>query len=75
MIHFDFVVSDEDAENIFGCISSEINRCNDDLLKLVMAREFFNRDEDHKYADSIKDHIAYLKELKLKMNNTYRREV
>ena len=62
MIHFDFVVEDVDAENIFDCINSEINRCND--------RKFSTPAITLAEYDWLDRHIAYLNELKKKMINT-----
>jgi hypothetical protein len=63
MIHFDFVVEDEDAENIFDCINSEINRCNH--RKLITN----NTKAETEWLDK---HIDYLKALKKKMKNSRR---
>jgi len=61
MIHFDFTVSDVDAEVIFDCINSEIKHCN--------ARKLFGdiTEPESKWLDK---HIAYLNSLKKKMTNS-----
>ena len=60
MIHFDFVVEDVDAEVIFDCINSEINRCNDRKLSSVTTTAEFKW---------LNKHIDYLNELRKKMFN------
>jgi len=60
MIHFDFTVSNVDAENIFDCINSEINRCNDRKLSSVTTQPEF---------DWLTKHVDYLNALKKKMTN------
>jgi len=73
MIHFDFIVSDEDAEIIMGCISSEINNCRDTIAKLLLEQDIKNesyQELNKKYTTFFKNHLVYLKELKLKMKNT-----
>jgi hypothetical protein len=73
MIHFDFIVSDEDALNIFSCIEQEINN----LLKLIQENTVLkntakDKDEKQGYNWQIKwyhSRINYLKELKTKMAN------
>jgi hypothetical protein len=62
MIHFDFTVSDEDAENIFGCINLEITHCHVEIMENMVKK---NEDGIRWY----KKRIEYLKELKLKMLN------
>jgi hypothetical protein len=60
MIHFNFVVEDVDAENIFDCINSEINNCNRRKLLINTTKEeivWYNK------------HIEYLKNMKKKMKN------
>lgn len=61
MIHFDFIVEDVDAENIFYCIQDRINKC---LHRKLLINT--TKDEDEWY----EKHIEYLKELKTKMKNT-----
>lgn len=58
MIHFDFTVSDEEAELIFDAIQDQINRA--DELRLF----------EPIVAEWAKNHIAYLEALKAKMKNT-----
>ena len=60
MIHFDFTVSDEDAEVIFDCIS---DRQNDFSIKLVEE----DRPGIRKW---LQEHIEYLENLKKQMLNT-----
>lgn len=61
MIHFDFVVSDVDAENILDCINCEISRCySNSISGEITGAEI----------DALSAHIKYLKELKLKMLNS-----
>jgi hypothetical protein len=61
MIHFDFTVEDVDAETIFDCINSTINRCNGRKL---------HRSTTKAESDCLSKHVDYLKSLKKKMLNT-----
>lgn len=63
MIHFDFIVSDVDAENIMECISAEITNCHVRGQKALVARNKAECDEHNARAN-------YLKNLKTKMKNT-----
>lgn len=60
MIHFDFIVSDEDADLIFACINAEI--CN---LKnhILLSRDAF-------HTQAINMHIDHLNGLRDKMTNS-----
>lgn len=62
-IHFDFTVSDADAENIMDCINNCIVNNNRVILKLTVAG-------DHELVAAYKRDNEYLKKLKLKMKNT-----
>ena len=60
MIHFDFIVEDEDAENIFECVNSTIRQANDrELYKNTTQAE----------AEWLRKHVKYLNSLKKKMLN------
>jgi len=61
MIHFDFIVKDEDAEVIFDCINAEINRCH---------RRITLSDTTEAETEWYNKHIKYLKSLKIKMLNS-----
>ncbi len=61
MIHFDFIVEDIDAQNIFECIDGEISRCYKRKL------DTDTTPAETRWYDS---HIKYLHELKKKMKNT-----
>lgn len=60
MIHFDFTVTDEDAEAIFNCIESEICSLKTQILSGV----------DTLQEQQINKHINHLAGLKDKMNNS-----
>lgn len=60
MIHFDFIVEDEDAEAIFDCINSEVKRCNRRKLLSSTTRPEFKW---------LGRHVDYLNSLKEKMAN------
>jgi hypothetical protein len=62
MIHFDFVVSDADAENIFSSINLEINNYHLKIMEDTASG-------DGSLVDYYKRRIEYLKGLKLKMLN------
>jgi len=59
MIHFDFIVSDEEGETIFTAISEAINHCQEraDFGKFI-------------YREGYLKHMAYLQALKAKMTNS-----
>jgi len=59
MIHFDFIVSDEEAESIFDFISDEISKSSYELFFGDPIRKEWHRGR-----------ISYLKELRKKMTNT-----
>jgi len=60
MIHFDFIVTDEEAETIFDSIQDQI---------IASTRELFlGVNLDHK--DWHRGRITFLKELKVKMTNS-----
>jgi hypothetical protein len=63
MIHFDFIVSDADAENILGCIQGEINSNNELILDLIINKK------DESVIKTYKNANQYLIELKSKMKN------
>ena len=64
MIHFNFTVSDEDAENILGCIHNEITQCNQNIMKCMV------NNDSPEVIIAFRSHIEYLEELILKMTNT-----
>lgn len=68
MIHFDFTVTDEEAENIFDAISEEILR----MKSYLVAQQFENLTSgfhiDAK-SDWFRSRINYLERLKSKMKN------
>ena len=60
---FDFIVSDVDAENIMGCIQTEIVNCHMKIQKCIVANDA------QKVIDAYNSRIEYLKELIVKMHN------
>ena len=64
MIHFDFIVSDVDAENIMGCIQTEIVNCHMKIQKCIVA------EDAQKVIDAYNSRIEYLEELKTRMYNS-----
>ena len=64
MIHFDFIVSDVDAENIMGCIQTEIVNCHMKIQKCIVA------EDAQKVIDAYNSRIEYLEELKTRMHNS-----
>jgi hypothetical protein len=64
MIHFNFTVSDADAENIFTILSNQIARSREEMLELIAKgdesnmRQAYERDNE------------YIKQLMAKMTNT-----
>jgi len=65
MIHFDFVLSDVDAENLMSLFGTAIGNDNNQIMK-----EMVKDDHDVDIIKAYKRDIEYLKELKLKMSNT-----
>lgn len=49
MIHFDFKVSDDDAENIFSILRQQINRNNRKMLSDIdeFDRAYYRQDNDY----------------------------
>lgn len=77
MIYFDFIVTDEDAENIFNAISNEISKMKDYILEeqcKILARTGTLVDcNDDVFSPELawyKSRIEYLEALKSKMKNT-----
>ena len=66
MIHFNFVVSDADAENIFDALRQEIL----DMQIRYRDKERYTIDEREWFSDR----CEYLRSLMLKMKNTYVKE-
>lgn len=67
-IHFDFVVSDIDAQNIMSILNDEIGR-----IGMQIIDDMANNDLTPAVEANIswyKSHQVYLKELMLKMKNT-----
>ena len=64
MIHFDFIVNDVDAENIMGCIQTEIVNCHMKIQKCIVA------EDAQKVIDAYNSRIEYLEELKTRMYNS-----
>jgi len=63
MIHFDFVVTEDEAYDIFQAISNEIAS--------LISRKMEEIDEnDGQYVEYFDNRIDYLKQLKDKMSNT-----
>ena len=64
MIHFNFTVSDADAENIFTILNNQISRNREEMLELIA-----NGDESNMRQAYERDN-EYIKELMVKMTNT-----
>jgi hypothetical protein len=60
MIHFNFTVTDEDAENIFDCINSAVRQC---------CKRKLSSGTTQAESDWLDKHIDYLDSLKEKMAN------
>ena len=65
MIHFDFTVSDADAENIFTILNNQISRNREEMLKLVAYGSL-----EYNMMRAYKRDNEYIKELIKKMTNT-----
>lgn len=65
MIHFNFTVSDADAENIFNILNNQISRNREEMLKLVAYGSLA-----YNMLEAYKRDNEYIKELMAKMTNT-----
>ena len=65
MIHFDFTVSDADAENIFTILNNQISRNREEMLKLVAYGSL-----EYNMLKAYKRDNEYITELIKKMTNT-----
>jgi hypothetical protein len=65
MIHFNFTVSDADAENIFTILNNQISRNREEMLKLVAYGSL-----EYNMLEAYKQDNEYIKELIIKMTNT-----
>ncbi len=61
MIHFDFIVDDADAENIFDCVTDRIVQLREEAM--------FGK-ANKAEAKALMDIAEYLEQLKAKMTNT-----
>ena len=64
MIHFDFTVSDADAENIFTILNNQISRNREAMLELIVKGDAWNMREAYERDNE------YIKALINKMTNT-----
>lgn len=64
MIHFNFLVSEEDAENIIDFVNDTITNANMEVMNLITLKG-----ADHPETKWMKRYVAYCKELKSKMKN------
>jgi len=64
VIHFNFIVTDEEAETIFRALSDEINDCK---VSLLMGERQLAQPGHVKWYEG---RIIYLEELKAKMTNS-----
>lgn len=71
MIHFDFIVSDEEARTIFECISEEIVNTQEEIISMRMARSTNMNTVKHikKQIEWLEERVKYLENLKAKMGN------
>jgi hypothetical protein len=66
MIHFDFVVTENDAEVIFACINHQINSNDYQIIDFMDLK----KDKYEEHVGWYTKHNEYLKELKTKMLNS-----
>jgi hypothetical protein len=64
MIHFDFTVSDADAENIFDILNNQISRNREEMLELMAKGDVYNMRGAYERDNE------YIKELMAKMTHT-----
>ena len=65
MIHFNFTVSDAEAEDIFNILNNQISRNREEMLKLVAYGSL-----EHNMLRAYKQDNEYIRELINKMTNT-----
>ena len=63
MTHFNFIISDIDAENLFGALSTEISIIQDSITDEISKK---NRQT---YINAYKDRLKYIEKLIKKMKN------
>lgn len=71
-IHFDFIVSEEEANTIFECITDVIENEKEEEINLEMATSY-NESVRKRLKDQVEwseKRIKYLEDLKSKMKNT-----
>jgi hypothetical protein len=64
MIHFNFTVSDAEAENIFTILNNQISRNREEMLELMAKGDEYNM------LGAYERDNEYIKELMAKMTNT-----
>jgi hypothetical protein len=64
MIHFNFTVSDADAENIFDILNNQISRNREEMLELMVKGDVYNMRGAYERDNE------YIKELINKMTHT-----
>jgi len=71
MIHFDFIVSDEEAATIFECINEEIERMHEEMISMKCSTSVCAKTVENieKAVAWLEGRIDYLKTLKQKMKN------
>lgn len=69
MIHFDFILDDDDAVLLFDCISEMIGKYQVYIMKAMV------HNEGQEYIDFYNKQIEFLENLKKKMKNTRVKEV
>jgi len=62
MVHFDFVVTDEEAETIFDCMNLEIEKCDDEV-------DVMSKEEAAPNIQWFSDRKGFIDKLKEKMSN------
>ena len=63
-VHFDFTVSNADAENLHQCISTQLSHSHEGLQEAMMANDLVK-------VECYKKDIKYLNELRTKMHCTW----
>lgn len=64
MIHFDFIVSDAEAEDIFNILNNQIHRNREEMLELMVKGDEWNMRKSYERDNE------YIKELMVKMANS-----
>jgi hypothetical protein len=70
MIHFNFVVSDAEAERIFDCVTEEIDKYENEILNIQWGYKNPLPQHAVETISELQEQVNFLQALKSKMLNT-----